>query len=386
MSDAVSTNLLVVGACSRDTGGIAQYIRGQSQHIADSVDVTTHSTSSPPGKAALSEGGVAKYRWLLLAVLSAVRRVLEFPFYERPDVVHVHASSYLSFYRESVFVVFGALVWRRPVVVHIHGSDFDEFLRTSGLLRSWYVGWVLNLSAEVIVLSSYWEQVLCAETNLDGAMVLPNPIDVSSFSEDGRAEDPHIVYVSNLIERKGVAEFADAIRRLSARDGPEFRVSVAGDGPKSEQIRALAAEYEFVEYYGYVSESRKYGLLTDGSIYVLPTYAEGLPISLLEGMAGGNAVVSTEVGAIPEVVGSENGILIPPVDVDALVDALDTLRTDGQLRREMGETNRELVREQYTWTRISRELQELYERLRPRSQPGAGRTGGSPSPTVTSPK
>jgi glycosyltransferase involved in cell wall biosynthesis len=245
---------------------------------------------------------------------------------------------------------------------------------------------VLNLAAEVIVLSSYWEQVLCTETDLDEAMVLPNPIDVSSFSEDGCADDTHIVYVSNLIERKGVAEFVEAIRRLHARDGPEFRVSIAGDGPEAEQMQALAADYEFVEYYGYVSESRKYELLTDGSIYVLPTYAEGLPIALLEGMAGGNAVVSTEVGAIPEVVGAENGIVIPPVDVDALVDALETLRTDGQLRRSMGETNRALVREQYTWSRISRELQELYERLRARSQPGASRTGGSPSATATSPE
>jgi glycosyltransferase involved in cell wall biosynthesis len=367
---STKVRLLIVGSCGRDTGGVAQYIHGQVRHLNDDLDIEIHDTTSPPGKDALSDGGLSKLLWLFSAVLSALWTVLQYPFRSRPDIVHVHASSRLSFYRESVYVVYTALIWKRQVVIHIHGSDFDEFLQECGPVRSWYIQQVLSLCAEVIVLSSYWEDVLQRETNIRHTTVLPNPIDAETFPNGDGTGGPHFIYIANLIERKGVEEFVTAIRQLQKTDGLPFKVSIAGDGPEADRMSVLANEYDSVEYYGYVDEERKRELLTEGSVYVLPTHAEGLPISLLEGMAGGNAIVSTEVGAIPEVIRSENGVLISPVDVDELTEALETLRTNDQLRQTMAQNNSRLVREQYTWSSISEELLALYDRLQ--SSPNRG--------------
>ena len=125
----------------------------------------------------------------------------------------------------------------------------------------------------------------------------------------------------------------------------------------------LATEFDAVEYHGFVSERRKLELLNEGSIYVLPTYAEGLPISLLEGMAGGNAIVSTTVGSIPEVVGPENGILVPPVDVDELCEAMESLVGDDDRRTAMARTNRATIEDEYTWDHITDQLLATYDRL-----------------------
>ncbi|MDN4032207.1 glycosyltransferase, partial [Chryseobacterium gambrini] len=79
------------------------------------------------------------------------------------------------------------------------------------------------------------------------------------------------------------------------------------------------------------------------SIYVLPAYAEGLPIGVLEGMAGGNAIVATAVGGVPDVVDDEGGRLVPPRDVDALAEALSSLVERPEEVSEMGKHNAERV-------------------------------------------
>jgi glycosyltransferase involved in cell wall biosynthesis len=386
MGTQADFRLLVVGACRRDTGGVSQYVNGLVCHLDEEVVVEPHSTSSPPGKSATDDGVLRKYRWVARAVVSAVWTFLRFTRRSSPDVVHVHASSRLSFYRESLYVVYAALVWRRPVLLHVHGSDFDAFLRECGPVRSWYVRRVMGLCDSVVALSSYWADVIEAETGIEHTAVVPNPVDSESFP-DGDGDGVHVVYVSNLIERKGVAEFATAVRRVADRAGPEFEVSVAGEGPEADRVEKLAADLDAVTYHGYVSEERKRELLGSGSIYVLPSYAEGLPIALLEGMAGGNAVVSTTVGAIPEVVDEESGILIPPVDVDELTAALEELRRADERRRAMARRNRKLVRSEYTWDRVTDALRAEYDRVRrdhgptasPGPTPGSGTLGDGES-------
>ncbi|MFC7028065.1 glycosyltransferase family 4 protein [Halomicroarcula sp. GCM10025710] len=153
----------------------------------------------------------------------------------------------------------------------------------------------------------------------------------------------------------------------------EFTVDIAGRGPRSDLVTDLAAEFDAVEYHGFVSEAEKRALLDEGSIYVLPTYAEGLPISLLEGMAGGNAIVSTTVGSIPEVVGPDNGHLVDPVDVDGLVEALGALIRDDARRQAMGRTNRAAIEAEHTWAHISDRLLETYGGLTDGDDPAPDR-------------
>ena len=96
---------------------------------------------------------------------------------------------------------------------------------------------------------------------------------------------------------------------------------------------------------------------------MLPTYAEGLPIALLEGMAGGNALVSTRVGSIPDVVGEENGELIESGNTGALADALARLIRSPMRIEQMARRNRKLVESTYSWEQASERLTRLYERL-----------------------
>jgi glycosyltransferase involved in cell wall biosynthesis len=169
----------------------------------------------------------------------------------------------------------------------------------------------------------------------------------------------------------------EAVDRLQRDDDvPEFRTRIAGDGPESNHARRLADRYDAVEYLGYVSEREKRQVLEEASIYVLPTYAEGLPIALLEGMAGGNAAVSTDVGSIPEVVGDENGRLVTPGDVDSLTIVLRELVSAPDTIESMGRANARLVREEYSWSTAATRLIELYRSVTNQGGLDQSRTDG----------
>lgn len=344
--------VLVVGPFRR--GGIHNYIEKQIEWLEGHVNLTVHDSRTPPMGAGLAR--VPK------GVLLGLVGFLQFLRRTPPDVVHVHTSHRYSFYRKSLYVLAADRLWDVPVVLHVHGSSFDEFVRTDSPFVAGLQHRVFECSDEIVVLSEYWKEVLSQRADESTIRVVPNGVDPASFPADPSDDKAHIVFVSSLIERKGIIELAAAIEELSRRQPGAFRVSIAGDGALSGRIEDLADRHQEVRYLGYISEDRKRLLLGAGSIYVLPTHAENLPFALLEGMAGANAVVSTAVGAIPEVVGSDNGVLVEPGDVDGLVDALEELVTAEETRTRMAEANRRAVEERYTRRRIVEELLDIYER------------------------
>ncbi len=343
------TELLIVG--TQGPGGIGQYIREQRRHLAGEVRVSTH------GIGAISTDGPLSF---LKSVLVIVWNALTFLVRSPPDIVHVHSSHRFSFYRAGFYVLFASLVWKRPVVLHIHGSSFDAFVSTKSRLVRRYQSRVFDAADEIIVLSEYWKRTLSKHTDETKLTVIPNAVDADDYESAFDGGVPHIVFVSNMIERKGILELAEAVNEL-ARSKQEFRLSLAGKGPRSTHAEALAAGHDNVEYLGYVSEEKKQELLGEASIFVLPSYAEGLPIAMLEAMAAGNAIVSTTVGAIPEVIGADNGLLVEPSNANQLADALSELVSDPERTAAMGRTNRETAESQYAWSTVTEELLETYK-------------------------
>lgn len=345
------TDILLVGTFGG--GGIHHYVEEQAERLPEHFSVSMHDMETPP-----NGSGIV---WFLTSFLRSLLALARFPFRSRPDVVHVHASHRFSFYRAAPYVLYANLVWRRPVIFHVHGSSFDEFARVDSAAVRWLQSVVFGRVDRVVVLSQYWRDVLAERVRPEKIQVLPNAVAPDEYDPDFGDDPPHVVFVSNLVERKGVDELVAALDALAERD-VAFRASIAGRGPLSDVVAGAAERHDEVEQLGYVSEAEKRALLVSGAVFVLPTYAEGLPIAMLEGMAGGNAVVSTAVGSIPEVVGDENGVLVQPGDPAELADALEARLTDVEGTREMARRNRELVESEYSWDRTTDRLEEMYVR------------------------
>lgn len=370
-------DLLLVGPSCRSTGGIAQFLAEQRRQLPPWIDVTVHDDGTRDAETPLTAQSVH-------SAVGSLQGLAQFPAHDPPDVVHVHASHGLSFHRAGAYILYADSVWDAGVVLHVHGSSFDDFLESESALAGSIQSRVFEACDAVVVLSDYWRDAVADRVPAEKVHVVPNGVDVDDYDPvriaaerpdetshetadgngtGGSADEavPAVAFVSNHVPRKGIGELVEAVDRLTQGDAPPFEVRIGGDGPISDAAASLADRYESVDYLGYVSEARKRELLAESTIYALPSHAEGLPIALLEGMATGNAVVTTRVGSIPEVVGEGNGRLVDPGDVEQLTDALGWLVANPETARRMGERNHRLVRERYSWDAVVGRLVDIYE-------------------------
>lgn len=279
----------------------------------------------------------------------------------RVDVAHVNISSHGSALRKGVVVRVCRLA-RIPVVLHLHASSFPEFFSP---LPGWAQRWVrktFGLAARVVVLGQVWrtyvEDVLAVAP--ERVTVLPNatPGVAAAASARTPGEQLHIVFLGRLGSRKGLNELLQALADTPLRDR-EWRATLAGDGDV-DTYRARATKLGLdgrIVFPGWVSPEAVQGLLDDAHVLVLPSYAEGLPMSVLEAFAAGVPVVCTPVGGLPEVVvDGGNGLLVPPGDVKSLGNAILRLLEDESLRARLAAGGLDTWQRDHSIERYARRL------------------------------
>lgn len=158
---------------------------------------------------------------------------------------------------------------------------------------------------------------------------------------------PRLVFVGRLTATKGVYVLLEALKLLRGGDVP-VTVVLIGDGPERAAVEAKLAEYglgDSVQLLGWQSSSRVRDEILAARALVLPSFAEGLPVVLMEALALGRPVLTTWVAGIPELIeNGVNGWLVPPGSVQALADALsNVLRTPVEELTKMGLAGREKV-------------------------------------------
>jgi glycosyltransferase involved in cell wall biosynthesis len=235
---------------------------------------------------------------------------------------------------------------------------------------------------DVFVVVSEEGRVGLGRVGLD-AVVLANGVDTTVFGDRPRRDgDGAIAFVGTVCERKGLLDLRDALLSLRREGGPPARLVVVGDGRQEgpgafERIRAAfaVAGLDRVEFTGPVSEARVRDILAESAIFCLPSHWEACPLTVLEAMAAGTAVVATRVGDIPVMLDEGRaGILVQPNDAGALASAVRSLLEDPTLRRRLAEAGKRRVEERYGWTRMVDRLVAVYEDL-------ASRTSGRPRST-----
>ena len=301
----------------------------------------------------------SKWMKLLQAAKAYIRFLTKLPQY---DIVHVNMASDSSYYRKSVFIR-TAKIYRKKIVIHQHGGNFPEFYakELTGRGRERAIR-TLSMGDILLVLGTTCREFFETIIDKDKIMVLPNAIPISE--QAAKQYGFHkILFMGRMCKAKGVGELLAAMPELCRRY-PDVRLYLAGIWEDMELKTQISALGDCVKDLGWIGGADKQRYLRECDIFVLPSYFEGQPVSVLEAMANACGIVVSKTGDIPDMISDgETGLLIPPQDAKALEESLISLLEQPELCRTLGENARRKAEAEFSIDNNVKRLLDVYESI-----------------------
>ena len=261
--------------------------------------------------------------------------------FNRP-LVHIHAAGRGSALRK-FFVVNLASALGMPTILHLHDYNFRAFCAQLPASAFKLIKYMFRRADHIIVLGSSDYELMLSDLRLEPKRVtiIPNAVPAPPAATPETTPDANgvrILFLGNLSRRKGVHDLVDALASARLARLP-WRATLAGGGHELETFREQATRTgvaDKIDFLGWLPTPEVRGLLASSDILVLPSYDEGLAMSVLEGMSYGLAIVCTPVGALAEAIeDSVSGLIVRPGDVDGLSLALWRCIDDAALRKRL---------------------------------------------------
>lgn len=286
---------------------------------------------------------------------------------KKAEIVHAHVASGASFWRKACFLA-TARFFGVPTILHLHAGPFPEFYsRRCNATGRLIVQSTFRCTTKILVVSNALNIWVRANLKSDGVVTIRNPVaraPILKTCAEGKRNGV-IIFLGQLTRAKGVHDLLYAMREIS-RTHPNARLVLCGDGDfrSIEQLITRLNLENVVEVTGWVDNIKKERILETSTMLVLPSYTEGLPMSILEAMSLGLPIVASRVGGIPDAVThEEEGLLIEPGDVVALAKAIIMLLDCPCKCARMGMAGQQKVREAFTATKILTDLNSVYEEI-----------------------
>ncbi len=325
-------------------GGIAQVLWNYDKYIFEEFKFIENSRKSN----AITN--------LFIAILAILKLFYKLLVDKKVKIIHIHTASEISFYRSTFFLRVSKL-FGKNVVMHIHGGAFKNYYNNHKI----FVEKNLKKCDKIITLSQDWVdfyssigfECSCVEN------VIPEPEIYTATNSDGLL---HMLYLGLIVERKGIYDLLDVLVDHKQEFEGKILLHIGGNGEVEElKSRIKSQDLEgIVKYEGWVDKDKKVELLNKCDVFVLPSYVEGLPLSILEAMSYNMLVIATPVGGIPSLVkDKENGILFTPGDKEQLYNVIKNVVLKGIKLN----TNNNIVVENYYPHNVAKKLTHIYQSL-----------------------
>lgn len=175
-------------------------------------------------------------------------------------------------------------------------------------------------------------------------------VDPDLYGKECRAPGKNLLFVGRLAAVKGVSILLEALARVRIQH-PDVRLTLVGDGEERKKLEELTHELgvsDIVEFVGFKSQTEVAEFFSTADVFVLPSFAEGLPVVLMEALASRVPVITTQIAGVSELVEHGiNGFIVRPGDIDSLAEQIFEILEDPSLLSEMGEAGRARVVENF---------------------------------------
>lgn len=315
----------------------------------------------------------AKYNSKIINTLySFLKTIQVFILCDFSTIYFTSSRSNFGFLKDFLLLFLGRLTEKR-IINHLHGADFRKFHKNSRFLKPFIKYAYCGIHTSIVLVEGMKEEYKCfpkMKTEVVG----------NCFSKELTKKNSQIkknlqiLYLSNIMKSKGIIEFIDACDSLLAENS-FVTVKIAGlpladdFSDKQSIFSEFRIKYEQlknqygnrIDYLGSVSGEEKFKLLFESSIFVLPTYypTEAFPISILEAMRAGNAIITTNHNYLPDIVRPRNGVVIEPKSSEEIIKAVEYLFEDEERLHEIQEHNILEAKEKYSQDRYVREVQSI---------------------------
>lgn len=288
MSDIFS-KVLYVGPLNL-YGGIGAVSRTYEENIKQFNFIATHNDRSKLGN-------------IIFFIFSLIKINTFFIFNRNIKIVHLHSASKGSFIRKSIIVLI-AKMHMKKIVFHMHGGQFKEFYSQLTWTKN-IIKWVLRNVDVFICLTDEWKTFFQDNLNLEHVFVLGNPVKIQdTISNKPLSQVVSLLFLGSLNSKKGIFDFLTYIQSNVYFRNKQLRLTIGGTG-EVEKLTSMIQDPNFlnqIDFIGYVTGKSKNDALKDCDVFILPSYYEGLPVSILEAMGHGKPVIGTRVGGVPSIV------------------------------------------------------------------------------------
>lgn len=349
-------NILMVGVDEQTKGGmwavVENYLNDKS--FCEKTNLKYISTSITGSK-------VSRILFTVKAYLKILKSLVRGHF----DIVHIHMSEKGSVYRKNIVIAL-AKMFHCKIVLHMHGAEFEKWYLESSERNQSFVRKVVNKADRVLILGEYWKPFISSLLAEHSKLrVLYNAVsvkDTNQYNENAK----NILFLGAVIQRKGVYDLLDVFAEIDSELDDECKLLIYGpdfDKKIEEEIKSKNLENR-VFYKGWLDKSAQQNVFQNILLNVLPSYNEGLPMTILETMAFGIPNITTDVAAIPEAVDDSNGYLIKAGDKSALKAALLSAIENDVLRIAKSKEAYRTAKEKFSIEHHLNELVKIYEELK----------------------
>ncbi|WP_246247060.1 glycosyltransferase family 4 protein [Candidatus Methylobacter favarea] len=326
----------------------------------EDIQVSLVQTNAPYGYKIIENIKGARALWRLIPYLAKVWKLAG-----KVDVIHVLANSGWSWQLFAAPVLWTGWFRGTPVIINYRGGEAEDYFKKS-------IKWVrpsIKKATAVAVPSGYLKKIF-SDFGID-SQIIPNIINLERFIPKDKIGlidplQPHLIITRNLEAIYGISTAIKAVALLRPIV-PGIKLSIAGSGPQKEKLQYLVTKEKLennIIFTGRLTPEEMAKLYQNANIMLNPTTVDNMPNSILEALASGVAVVTTDVGGIPYIVKNNNTALFAEANnPELMAKQINRLLNEPELYQELVNNGLQDV-QQYAWTEIRALWLGLYEASR----------------------
>lgn len=345
-------NILIVGVDAYGKGGVSSVIYMQKDSMSNICNFS-HVISTR------GESNAKKFIILVKSLPLFIWSLMS----NKYDLIHIHGSMKSSFLRKSIFMIVAKMTGHK-VIYHMHAAMINEYFYKRSKLKGNLVCWLMDQYDGIIALGENWKIVLQKKTRTDIFSVF-NAVEKRPLPCANKFGKFTIFIIGEIGHRKGTYDILKVAQKLSTHKDIEFRI--AGGGADFDNLkRQCSAEGldNTVTWLGWIGPVERDQEMANADIFFLPSYHEGMPMAILEGMCADLPVISTPVGGIPDcVIDGQTGYLHEPGDIDGFADSILKLKDNPDILASMANASGERAATVFSPKQFAENVMTVYRKV-----------------------